>query len=65
MVARLLLSSKSEAAIEGVQASMDALKLLSGGWCLKIEIEISNREKTIFLREKTILLFITNSIHNQ
>ena len=26
---------KTEAAIEGVQASVDALKLLSGGWCLK------------------------------
>lgn len=25
----------AEAAIEGVQASVDALKLLSGGWCLK------------------------------
>ena len=25
----------SEAAIEGVQASVDALKLLYGGWCLK------------------------------
>ena len=33
-----------EAAIEGVGASVDALKLLSGGtgWCLKIEIVISN-----------------------
>ena len=30
----------TEAAIEGVQASVDALKLLSGGWCLKIEIVI-------------------------
>ena len=30
----------SEAAIEGVQASVDAFKLLSGGWCLKIEIVI-------------------------
>ena len=29
-----------EAAIEGVQASVDAFKLLSGGWCLKIEIVI-------------------------
>ena len=29
-----------EAAIEGFQASVDALKLLSGGWCLKIEIVI-------------------------
>ena len=26
---------ESEAAIEGVQASVDTLKLLSGGWCLK------------------------------
>ena len=35
---------KAEAAIEGVQASVDALKLLSGGWCLKIEkvIEFGN-----------------------
>ena len=32
--------SLAEAAIEGVQASVDALKLLSGGWCLKIEIVI-------------------------
>ena len=31
-----------EAAIEGVQASVDALKLLSGGWCLKIEIVFGN-----------------------
>ena len=30
----------AEAAIEGVQASVDALKLLSGGWSLKIEIVI-------------------------
>ena len=30
----------AEAAIEGVQASVDALKLLSGGWCLKIKIVI-------------------------
>ena len=30
----------AEAAIEGVQASVDALKSLSGGWCLKIEIVI-------------------------
>ena len=32
--------SSTEAAIEGVQASVDALKLLSGHWCLKIEIVI-------------------------
>ena len=31
---------RTEAAIEGVQASVDAFKLLSGGWCLKIEIVI-------------------------
>ena len=31
----------TEAAIEGVQASVDALQLLSDGWCLKIEIVIS------------------------
>ena len=30
----------SEAATEGAQASVDALKLLSGGWCLTIEIVI-------------------------
>ena len=30
----------AEAAIEGVQASVDALKLLSGDYCLKIEIVI-------------------------
>ena len=33
---------KPEAAIEGVQASVDALKLVSGGWCLKIEIVFGN-----------------------
>ena len=32
--------NSAEAAIEGVQASVDALKLLSGGWCLKLEILI-------------------------
>ena len=32
----------SEAAIEGVQASVDGLKLLSGGWCLNIENINSN-----------------------
>ena len=32
---------KPEAAIEGIQASVDALQLLSDGWCLKIEIVIS------------------------
>ena len=31
-----------EAAIEGVQASVDALKLVLGGWCLKIEIVFGN-----------------------
>ena len=31
----------SEAAIEGIQASVDAL-LLFGGWCLEVEIVISN-----------------------
>ena len=30
----------AEAAIEDVQASVDALKLLVGDWCLKIEIVI-------------------------
>ena len=30
----------SEAAIEGVQASVDALKLVFRGWCLKLKIEI-------------------------
>ena len=35
-------SLNSEAAIEGVQASVDDLKLLSGGWSLKIEIVICN-----------------------
>ena len=30
----------TEAAIEGVQASVEAFKLLSGGWCSKIEIVI-------------------------
>ena len=34
--------NKPEAAIEGVQASVDALKLVSGGWCLKIEIVFGN-----------------------
>ena len=38
----LFIPTTAEAAIEGVQASVDALKLLFGGWCLKIEIEISN-----------------------
>ena len=33
--------SQPEAAIDGVQASVDDLILLSGGWCLKIEIVIS------------------------
>ena len=37
---KLLLAA--EAAIEGVQASVDALKLVSGGWCLKIEIVFGN-----------------------
>ena len=32
--------NKPDAAIESVQEYMDALKLLSGGWCLKIEIII-------------------------
>ena len=31
---------QAEAAIEGVQASVDALKLLSASWILKIEIVI-------------------------
>ena len=30
-----IIYTEPEAAIEGVQASVDALKLLYGGWCLK------------------------------
>ena len=40
----------AEAAIEGVQASVDALKLLSGGWSLKIEILlVSNCNIKLFI----------------
>ena len=43
----------AEAAIEGVQASVDPLKLLSGGWCLKIEIMISNGAAVDWTPNKT------------
>ena len=36
-----------QAAIEGVQTSVDALKLLFGGWCLKMEIVINNSIRNI------------------
>ena len=41
--------SRTEAAIEGVQASADDLKLLSGGWCLKIEIVLRKLQVITFI----------------
>ena len=34
--------NSAEAAIEGVQTSVDALKLVFRGWCLKIQIVFGN-----------------------